>query len=147
MVCVLTRPGAGSGSVDLTDLTPTRLTRVVDPLSGSAKPEWVPPTYEKKTTRVTSEESAISASSSRSYAYANRSVRGYTSPTPKSHLIPAGLDEPDDFSLTDDEADLSKLSVAARPREELEQKLWDEGIANAIDKLNGTIDLRCEHLS
>ncbi|PIL25484.1 hypothetical protein GSI_13374 [Ganoderma sinense ZZ0214-1] len=141
----------GSESVDLTDVTPTRLTRVVDPISGSAKPEWVPPTYEKKTTRVASKESASSASSSRSYTYAKSAVGGYTSPTPKSHLIPAELDEPDDFSLTDDEADpfkpsaseadLPKPSGGPRTREELEEKLWDEAIANAIDKLNGTIDL------
>ena len=54
------------------------------------------------------------------------------------------LDEPDDFSLTEDEADPPKSSVAPpKTREEVEEKLWDEGIANAIDKLNGTIDLRC----
>nr|VWO96433.1 Adenylate cyclase [Ganoderma boninense] len=141
----------GSESVDLTDVTPTRLARVVDPLSGSAKPEWVPPTYEKKTTRVASNESAKSVSSSSFYTYASRPVRGYTSPTPRSHIVPAELDEPDDFSLTDDEGDaykpspgeaaLPKPSAGPKSREELEQKLWDEGIANAIDKLNGTIDL------
>ena len=151
-MCLLTRPRAGSESVDLTDVTPTRLARVVDPLSGSAKPEWVPPTYEKKTTRVASNESAKSVSSSSFYTYASRPVRGYTSPTPRSHLAPAELDEPDDFSLTDDEGDaykpspgeaaLPKPSAGPKSREELEQKLWDEGIANAIDKLNGTIDLR-----
>ncbi|KAI1784765.1 hypothetical protein LXA43DRAFT_901051 [Ganoderma leucocontextum] len=82
---------------------------------------------------------STSASSSRSYAYANRS--GYTSPTPKSQLVPAELDEPDEFFLTDDEANLLKPSAGPRTREEMEEELWDERIANAIDKLNGTIDL------
>ncbi|KAM5544423.1 hypothetical protein V8D89_002083 [Ganoderma adspersum] len=129
-------------AADLSDVTPTRLTRVIDPLSGSAKPEWVPPTYEKTTTRVASNESATNTSSSRSYSYATRSAAAYTSPTPKSYLIPADLDEPDDFSLTDDEGHPPNPSVAPpKTREELEEKLWDEGIANAIDRLNGTIDL------
>ncbi|KAI1784768.1 hypothetical protein LXA43DRAFT_192079 [Ganoderma leucocontextum] len=58
-----------------------------------------------------------------------------------SHLLPAELDEPDEFFLTDDEADLLKPSAGPRTREEMEEELWDERIANAIDKLNGTIDL------
>ena len=142
-MCVLTRPRAGSGSFDLTDVTPTRSTRVVDPLLGSVKPEWVPPIYEKKTIRVTSKENASNVSPSHSYAYANRSSSEYASPTPKRLLVPVALDEPDDFSLTDDEADMPKPPARPKTRQELEEKLWDEGIANAIDKLNGIIDLRC----
>ena len=141
---MLTRPSAGSESVDLADVTPTRLTRVIDPLSGSAKLAWVPPTYEKKTGRVASNDSATNTPASRSYSYATRSAPAYASPTPKRSLVPADLEEPDDFSLTDDEGHPPKPSVAPpKTREELEAKLWDEGIANAIDKLNGTIDLRC----
>ena len=139
---MLTRPGVSTAADDVHDATPTRLVRVLDPLSGSAKPEWRPPTYEKKTKRVTSEESTTSASSSRSHTYVRRPTRTYASPTPKSHAITMDVDGSSDFCLTDDEADIPKPPSRPRNREELEEKMWDSAITNAIDKLIGVVDLR-----
>ncbi|CDO68169.1 hypothetical protein BN946_scf184938.g21 [Trametes cinnabarina] len=123
-------------SFDEDDTTPTR---VLDPFSASAKRAWRPPTYEKKSGRVLSTDSTISASSSTSYAYGTR--RG-SSPTPASAGTHMMLDGPDDdFILSEDERDEPKLKARRETQEELEHRLWDEAITAAIDKVNGVIDL------
>ncbi|KAJ8454799.1 hypothetical protein ONZ51_g12819 [Trametes cubensis] len=129
-------PDASRQILGADDATPTR---VVDLFSGSAKRAWRPPTYEKKQGRVTSTGSAVSSSSSASYAYGTR--RG-ASPTPTGKRVATTLhDTDDDFVLSDDEWDKPQPAPSRETKAELELRLWDETIATAIDKQNGIIDL------
>ncbi|TBU30082.1 hypothetical protein BD311DRAFT_777066 [Dichomitus squalens] len=57
------------------------------------------------------------------------------------------VDDSSDFFLTDDEADLPKPTSRPKTREELEEKMWDSAITNAIDKLIGVIDLSASSLN
>ncbi|KAI0763830.1 hypothetical protein BD413DRAFT_616152 [Trametes elegans] len=117
----------------------TTPTRVVDPFSASAKRTWRPPTYEQKKGRVLSTDSATSASSSLSHAYG---AKGHASPTPANRGNLAAFNDPEsDFVLSDDDLELPRLRTRTETKEEVEQRLWDEEITAAIDKVNGTIDL------
>ncbi|KAI9063833.1 hypothetical protein FKP32DRAFT_1626900 [Trametes sanguinea] len=129
-------------SIDEDGATPTR---VLDPFSGSAKRVWRPPTYEKKDGRVLSTDSATSASTSASYAYGTKRA---SSPTPYARGVTMVLDEPDDdFLLSEDEWEKPTLKVPKESQAELENRLWDKAITNAIDKVNGIIDLSATSLN
>ena len=131
--------------VSVLDATPTRLVRVVDPLSGSAKPHWQPPAYEKRFRRVVSDADASSTHSSPSRTHtSNRSIGlSSVSLTPRAHACEEDASDTDDISLTDEEGDLLGGSTHTKTVEQHEARLWDGAINRAIDDLDGVTDLRC----
>ncbi|KAH9926331.1 uncharacterized protein BXZ73DRAFT_49550 [Epithele typhae] len=137
-----------SGSWDTLDGTrpdatpkPTRPTRVVDPFSGSAKREWRPPTYERRH-REGDDTPHAKAGPLSSPPFVSQSTHHYASPTPAARTLGAGLDS-SDFELSEDEGDDEdiKRSTKAAPPAKSEEEMWEEAIAEAIEKLHGVIYL------
>ncbi|KAI0819580.1 hypothetical protein BC628DRAFT_1423632 [Trametes gibbosa] len=117
------------------DATPTR---VIDPFSASAKPTWRPPIHEKKG-RVSSADSATSASSSTLCPY---DIKSGPSPNPAGRGVTMTIDDlDDDLILSEDEFDRAKARGRRETKEQLEHRLWDEAITAPIDKGVGVIDL------
>ncbi|RPD58859.1 hypothetical protein L226DRAFT_555043 [Lentinus tigrinus ALCF2SS1-7] len=119
-------PQRGHG---LPDATPTRPSRVVDPLSASAKNSWRPPTHEKKTDRVTPRQHVSLTPSSR--------VRPTpSSPTPRRWQ--SAMDS-DDVDLMDDDLEEAKPTRPYAQRGGID--VWERAIANTFDKQNVVIEL------
>ena len=137
---MLTRPGDGN----ITDATPTRPVRVVDPFSGTAKHNWRPPTQEKKRKRaLPSDIMTRESASPPSYVYAQREVQApKSSPTPVPPTNRIELDDVSDFHLTEDELDRCQPIRRPQSQLEMERQRWDEAVTNAIEKSKFIIDLR-----
>lgn len=122
--------------------------RVVDPFSGSAKPDWVPPVREKKM-RIHSRSASDASTSTNMFSILTTSTAG---------LQDAFVYRPPQTSVSDqDDPDvvLSDLILLPSPLSNRtrrtsmnsEQKRWEEAISNAIAGANGVIDLRQDECS